>query len=336
MFSLMKDAALEELHLCRRGQLNAVIAIHNLKLGPALGGCRFIPYDSEQDAIQDATRLARGMSYKAALAKVPQGGGKSVIIQPKGEFNRFELFKQFAQFVDELGGRYITAMDSGTQVQDMDCIREITPYVSSSSNIGDPSPSTAKGVAAGIKTAVGFALGSDLKGVRVAIQGLGHVGHDLAKHLHAEGAELVVADINSDKVQQAESEFSAKSVNVEDIHKQDVDVFAPCGLGGAINLQTIDELKCQIVAGCANNQLATSEMGDQLHQRSILYAPDYVINSGGLIFASSRYRGMEGSEIDRSILKLKDTLNTIFTLSKNKDKPTYLIADEMAEQILYG
>lgn len=336
MFSLMKNAALEELHFCQRGQLNAVIAIHNLKLGPALGGCRFISYDSEEDAINDATRLARGMSYKAALAKVPQGGGKSVIIQPKGDFNRFELFKQFAQFIDELSGRYITAMDSGTQVQDMDCIREVTPYVSSSSNIGDPSPSTANGVALGIKTAVNFALGSDLKGVRVAIQGLGHVGYDLANHLHNQGAELLVADIDPSKVKQAEELFGATSVEVTEIHKQQVEVFAPCGLGGAINQQTLPELNCKIVAGCANNQLADSQLGDQLYNMNILYAPDYVINSGGLIFASSRYRGMKDNEIERSVLKLKDTLNTIFTLSKSKNQPTHRIADEMAEQILYG
>ncbi len=336
MFSLMHQAALEELHFYQRGPLRAVIALHNLKLGPALGGCRFIEYEDEQSAVEDAIRLARGMSYKAALARVPQGGGKSVIMKPKGEFDRQTLFKLFAQCIDELGGRYITAMDSGTQVEDMDCIRELTPYVSSSSNIGDPSPSTAKGVALGIQTAVNFALSSDLDGVKVAIQGLGHVGMALAAHLHEAGAALYVADIDASKTTYAQQHFNAEIVSVDRIHAQPVEVFAPCGLGGAIHETSIHELNCKIIAGCANNQLADASLGDQLHQNGVLYVPDYVINSGGLIFASSRYRGMGEQEINRSINKLKDTLDTIFTLSKNKDRPTHRIADDMAEQILYG
>ncbi len=335
MFSLMRESALQELHYCQKGDLNAVIALHNLRLGPALGGCRFIEYDNEQDAVIDAIRLAKGMSYKAALAKVPQGGGKSVIIKPKGAFDRERLFYQFAEFVSDLGGRYITAMDSGTQVEDMDCIREVCPFVSSSSELGDPSPSTAIGVALGIKTAVQHRMGQSLKGVRVGIQGLGHVGAALAEHLYAEGAKLWVSDIDAQKVKQAEQQWQATAVAPHEISGIELDVFSPCGLGGTINAQTVDTLKCVVVAGCANNQLAESALGDVLHDKHILYAPDYVINSGGLIYASSRYRGLAQKEIDHSISKLKDTLDKIFMLSNNKNLPTHRIANEMAEQILY-
>ena len=336
MFTAMHHQDVQELHFCHKEQLNAVIAIHNLRLGPALGGCRFLSYDTEQEAITDALRLAKGMSYKAALARVPQGGGKAVIMVPKGRFNRKELFKQFGRFIQSLSGRYITAMDSGSQVADMDDIRSQTPYVSSSSEIGDPSPCTAQGVALGIATAVQFQLSQNLSNIRVAIQGLGHVGLALADHLHSQGVKLIVSDVDPKKTRIAKQKYNAKVVAPEDIYRQECEVFSPCGLGAILNEKNIEALNCKVIAGCANNQLACDEMGQLIHDREILYAPDYVINSGGLIFASSRFRGLKTSEITREVNKLKDTLDKIFVLSHAKNQACHEIANEMAEQILFG
>ena len=336
MFTAMHQQDVQELHFCHKEQLNAVIAIHNLRLGPALGGCRFLPYDTEQEAMTDALRLAKGMSYKAALARVPQGGGKAVIMAPKGHFNRKKLFKQFGQFIQSLSGRYITAMDSGSQVSDMDDIRSQTPYVSSSSDIGDPSPTTAQGVALGISTAVQFKFSQNLTNMRVAIQGLGHVGLALAEQLHLQGAKLIVCDVDIKKAKLAQNKFNAKIVAPQEIYKQECDIFSPCGLGAILNPKNIDALKCKIIAGCANNQLASDDMGQALHEKGILYAPDYVINSGGLIFASSRFRGLKAGEISREVNKLRDTLDKIFVLSHTKNIACHEIANEMAEQILYG
>lgn len=336
MFSSMHAHSVQELHFCQKESLNAVVALHNLRLGPALGGCRFIEYSSEQDALEDAMRLAKGMSYKAALARVPHGGGKAVIMKPHGEFDREHLFKLFGQFVETLGGRYISAMDSGTQVSDMDIMRAQTTFVSSSSNIGDPSPSTAHGMLLGIECAVRFQMNQSLSGVTVAIQGLGHVGFALAAYLHEAGCKLIVCDVDTQKTQLAAQSFNAKVVAVDEIYTQHCDVFSPCGLGGAINDATIKTLNCKIIAGCANNQLAHDGLANTLHQMGILYAPDYVINSGGLVFASSCYRGMNRAQINSEIQKLKDTLNKIFVLSKHKNISCHLIANEMAEQIIYG
>ncbi|MFT5593479.1 MAG: leucine dehydrogenase [Oceanicoccus sp.] len=336
MFSTMHTHTVQELHFCQQGPLNAVIALHNLRLGPALGGCRFIEYTSERDAIEDAMRLARGMSYKAALARVPQGGGKAVIMKPKGSFDREALFKQFGQFIHSLDGRYITAMDSGTNVSDMDIIRSQTPFVSSSSNIGDPSPATAHGMLIGIEAAVRFLMNQSLSGITVAIQGLGHVGLTLAGHLHAAGCKLIVCDVDEKKTQLAKKQFSAKIVRVNEIYQQSCDVFSPCGLGGVLNETTISLLNCKIIAGCANNQLAHDDIAQSIHDMNILYAPDYVINSGGLVFASSSYRGLNQDQITHEVNKLKDTLNKIFVLSKQKNTPCNYIANEMAEKILYG
>ncbi len=335
MFTDMRSHDVQELHFFNDGDFHAVIALHNLKLGPALGGCRFIEYDSDADAITDAMRLAKGMSYKAALARVPQGGGKAVIMKPKGVFNRDSIFKKFGQAVQSLDGRYITAMDSGTTVDDMDIIRSQSLYVSSASHIGDPSPTTAKGVALGVVAAVQFKLNKKITGLTVAIQGLGNVGFALAEYLYKAGAKLIVCDVDSEKTKAAEHAFHAKVVPVSDIYDQDCHVFSPCGLGGVINEQTIQRLKCSIIAGCANNQLSEERIGELLHQQNILYAPDYVINSGGLIFASSRFRNLKQAYIDHEVVRLRDTLNQIFILSHQKDKPCNVIANEMAEHILY-
>ena len=248
--------------------MKAIIAIHNTKLGPALGGCRFIEYPSTKAALFDAMRLARGMSYKAASVNLPLGGGKSVIIKPKGPYDRTAYLHRFGEFINELGGRYITALDSGTELKDMDIIAQHTPYVASlSSHNGDPSPSTAKGVLRGIQAAVSFKLGKEsLNGLHVAIQGLGHVGYLIAQHLHSLGARLTVADIAPGAVERAVKEFGATVVSTETIHKVPCDVFTPCALGAIINDVSINELQTTIVAGAANNQLAHTYHGQRLHE----------------------------------------------------------------------
>ena len=332
----MRSHDVQELHMYNNGDFHAVIALHNLKLGPALGGCRFIEYSSDQDALTDAMRLAKGMSYKAALARVPQGGGKAVIMKPSGEFDRALIFKQFGQAIQSLGGRYITAMDSGTTVSDMDIIRTQTLYVSSSSQIGNPSPSTAKGVALGVVAAVQFKCDKKISGCTVAIQGLGNVGFALAEYLYKAGAKLIVCDVDEKKTRMAAQSLSAIVVSPLEIYDQECDVFCPCGLGGVINDQTIKRLRCRIIAGCANNQLSNEKVGGLLHEKGILYAPDYVINSGGLIFASSNFRNLKQEHIDHEIMRLRDTLNQIFIISKQKNRPCNEIANEMAEHILFG
>lgn len=316
--------------------MKAMIAIHNTKLGPALGGCRFIEYPNTAAALKDAMRLARGMSYKAASVNLPLGGGKSVIMKPKGAFNRAEYMHQFGKFVNELNGRYITALDSGTVLSDMDIIAEHTDYVASlSKHNGDPSPYTAKGVLRGIQAAVAFKLGKDsLKGLHIAIQGLGHVGYGLAKHLHELGATLTVADISPAAVEMAVKEFGAKSVNTDQIHKVPCDVFAPCALGAVINDITIPQLQTTIIAGAANNQLAHSFHGKKLHEKEILFAADYVINAGGLIFAASKYLHTPEDKVMEQIDGIYTSLTEIFTRSAKDNLPASEIADTLAQEKL--
>ncbi len=333
MFEMMKEASLQELHFRCNDNLQAIIAIHSTALGPALGGCRFVEYDNTESAVRDAVRLATGMSYKAAMAGVPHGGGKSVIMKPKS-FDRKRLFEIFGDFVNELGGRYITAMDSGTEVADMDIIKSVTPYVASSSNIGDPSPYTAQGVVQGIKAAVEVKLKSEIKGLTIAIQGLGHVGYAMAEMLHSLGAKLIVADVDPNKVKKAVDELGAKETSVGEILFQKCDVLAPCGLGGVINADTVNKLHCQIIAGCANNQLDTKDLGDHLYKKGILYSPDYVINSGGLIFASCRYHEHSDEEALTKIDHLYETLKELFERSAADQIAPHLLADHMAEEKL--
>ena len=316
--------------------MKAIVAIHNTKLGPALGGCRFIHYPSTTNAILDAMRLARGMSYKAALVNLPLGGGKSVIIEPQQPYDRTAYMHSFGKFVNDLGGRYITALDSGTQLSDMDIIAEHTPYVASlSSHNGDPSPSTAKGIICGIQAAVAFKLGrQDLSGLHIAIQGLGHVGFLIARHLHELGAKLTVADIAPSQVARAVKELGATAVSTDDIHKIPCDVFSPCALGAIINDVSIHELQTTIVSGAANNQLAHSYHGQQLHDKGILYSPDYVINAGGLIFAASKYLHTPEARVNEQINGIGTTLQQIFIRSASENRPVSDIADTMAKEKL--
>ena len=339
IFDRIERADLNELHFRHdeASGLRAIIAIHNTRLGPALGGCRFIAYQSDDDAIDDVIRLARGMSYKAAIANVPQGGGKAVILKPMQAFDRQELFQAFGSFIHDLGGRYITAVDSGSLITDMDEVARNTPYVSGTSKDGlDPSPVTALGVYAGIVAAVKHQLQRDsVNGLRIAIQGVGNVGYALAALLHRDGARLIVSDADARRVQRCIDEFAADTVAVDEIYDVDCDLFAPCGLGGVINADTIPRLRCNIVAGAANNQLSDDVQGEVLHNKGILYAPDYVINAGGLIQVSLGYLKKPASEINQRTLALGSTLSDLFARSHADNSPPEQIANRVAEALLF-
>ena len=274
----------------RETGMKAIVAIHSTKLGPALGGCRFIEYPDTKTALFDAMRLARGMSYKAASVNLPLGGGKAVVIQPSKPYDRVAYMHRFGEFVNELGGRYITALDSGTQLSDMDIIAQHTPYVASlSSHNGDPSPYTAKGVVSGIQAAVHFKLGkNNLNGLHIAIQGLGHVGYLIAKQLHALGVRLTVADIAPALVDRAVKELGATVVPTETIHKVPCDVFTPCALGAILNDISINQLQTTIIAGAANNQLAHTYHGQLLHTKGILYRWHWHVTSADICTLSRR------------------------------------------------
>lgn len=340
-FDLLAHYGYGELHLKRDAAtgMQAIIAVHDTRLGPSLGGCRFIHYDTEDAAVVDALRLARGMTYKAAITGLALGGGKSVIIRPRGDFNRGALFRAFGRFVDELGGHYITAEDSGTSLEDMEVIRTATKHVTGvapeNGGSGDPSRFTALGVRRGIEACAKFVLGrSDLQGLEVAVQGIGHVGYHLCKELSALGAKLVVADVDPLKSERAVREFGASSVSLDEIFTAECDVLAPCALGSALNDVTIPKLKCKIVAGAANNQLAEPRNGDDLMQRGILYAPDYAINAGGLINVATELHGYDAEKSRTKVVTIYDTILEIAERARRAMKPAHLIADMMAEERL--
>ena len=321
--------------------LRAIIAVHSTIRGPAAGGTRLWQYASDDDAVSDALNLSRAMSYKNAMADIPFGGGKAVLMKPEAEFDRHLLFTAYGRAVESLGGIYCTAEDVGVGPDDMKAVRAQTKYVAGLDEgvaaSGDPSPVTAEGVFRGLHVAAEHALGqSDLRGMRVAVQGLGHVGYALCERLHEAGARLWVADINPEVLKKAEHEFDAIIVDPDDIHAVDVDIFAPCALGGAVNPQTIDQIQAKIVGGAANNQLAKPEMGQALQERGILYCPDYVINGGGIINVAAELSGHYDPDwVDAKLDGLKRTLRDIFVQSKSANLPTNLVADRMAEERIY-
>jgi leucine dehydrogenase len=319
--------------------LKAIIAIHDSRLGPALGGCRFLPYDTDEAAVIDALRLARGMTYKAAITGLAHGGGKSVLIRPKQHFDRVAMFRAFGKFVNDLGGHYITAEDSGTGLEDMDVMRTVTKHVTGVgpqyNGSGDPSPFTALGVRRGIEACVKQLLKKDsLSGVHVAVQGVGHVGYHLCKELAAQGATLSVADVDPLKSERAQREFGARIVPLDEIFSIECDVAAPCALGSAMNDQSIPKLKAKIVAGAANNQLAEPRHGDDLHARGILYAPDYAINAGGLVNVAQEVTGYDAAKSREKTMKIYDTILEIADRSAKTGTPTYRLADLMVEEKL--
>lgn len=335
----------ESLHFVQDPEtgLKAIIAIHSTALGPAAGGCRRWQYATDDDAVTDALRLSRGMTYKNAVAGLEFGGGKSVILGDDSAPKTPELFQAFGRAVESLGGKYITAEDVGCSVEDMRHVNKETGYVSglprSGDNAGgDPSPLTALGVFLGIEAAVKFRLGADsLKGIRVAVQGVGHVGLNLCRLLHEAGAELTVADVNRDNLKLAEDELPVTRIAPAQILFADVDVLAPCALGNILSAHTIPKLKATVVAGAANNQLSTEEDGTRLADRDILYAPDYVINAGGIINVAREYYG-GGSEdqVREEVGLIPGRLEQIFQESKTGKQPTNLIADELARRIVAG
>jgi leucine dehydrogenase len=321
----------------RDSGLKAIIAIHNTNLGPALGGCRFWPYASEADALKDVLRLSRGMTYKAALANLELGGGKAVIIGDPKTQKTPELLHAYGRFVERLNGLYITAEDVGTSLQDMSTIYETTRHVvgreANEGGSGDPSILTSFGVFTGIRACAYYKLGkSDLSGLRVAVEGLGHVGLDLVKRLTEAGASLVVSDINKAALQKVVDLYGAVAVGVNEIFSADVDVFAPCALGGILNDETIPKLNCKIVAGSANNQLAEPYHAHELEKKNILYAPDYLINSGGLINVSYEGPNYNLQDVMTHVEGLYSTLLEIFETAKAHDITTSEASDSIARE----
>ncbi len=321
--------------------LNAIIAIHSTVLGPAAGGTRLWSYASDDDALHDVLRLSQGMSYKNALAGLKFGGGKAVIIRSPGFDGSEALYERYGQFVDSLNGDYVTAEDVGMSVEIMECIARSTRYVAGVSQKegqagGDPSPKTSYGIFKGIEAAAAFKLGRDsVAGLTVAIQGVGHVGYHLCKFLHDSGARLLVADVDESRVRVAVDEFAATAVPLDEILEQDADILAPCALGAILNRQSIATLNTTVIAGGANNQLETPEDGQRLHDAGILYAPDYVINGGGIVnVASEYYQDADDAEVWRRVAEIGPRLTGIFTESAADGVPTNVVADTQAQRII--
>lgn len=338
IFEYMEKHGHEQLIFCydKVSGLKAIIGIHDTTLGPALGGCRMWPYQSEDDAILDALRLSKGMTYKNSVMGLDLGGGKAVVIGDPRKDKSEELFRALGKFVESLGGRYITAEDVGTSPEDISVVQIETDHVAGVQGLsGDPSPATAFGVYRGMKAATREAFGSDsLKGKTVAVQGLGHVGYNLCRHLHDEGAKLIVTDIYEDRIGPVVEEFGAKAVKPDEIYGVECDIFAPCALGAVINDETIPRFKCKVIAGAANNQLKEPRHGDVLHQKGILYAPDYVINGGGVTNVAEEF-APSGYSHDRSyarIAKIYDKIAKVIEISRRDGIPTYRAADVMAEE----
>ncbi|HZG14755.1 MAG TPA: branched-chain amino acid dehydrogenase [Candidatus Bathyarchaeia archaeon] len=339
IFDYLQRYDYEQLVFCQdeASGLKAIIAIHDTTLGPALGGTRMWTYNSEEDAIVDALRLARGMTYKNAAAGLNIGGGKAVIIGDPRKDKSEALFRAFGRYIQGLNGRYITAEDVGTTVADMDTIHLETNYVTGVSpafgSSGNPSPVTAYGVYRGMKAAAKRAFGSDdLSGKVVAVQGVGNVAYNLCKHLHEEGAHLIVTDINEENMNRAVQDFGAKAVGVNEIFNVDCDIFAPCALGAVINDDTIPLLKAKVIAGAANNQLKEDRHGDIIHEKGLIYAPDYVINAGGVINVADELQGYNRERALKKVETIYDNIMRVFEISERDGIPSYKAADRMAEE----
>lgn len=317
--------------------LRAIIAIHDTTLGPALGGVRMWAYKTEADAIEDVLRLARGMTYKNAAAGLNLGGGKAVIIGDPQKDKSEALFRAFGRFVQGLNGRYITAEDVGTAEEDMDLIYEETDYVTGVSPAfgsgGNPSPVTAYGVYRGMKAAAQVAFGSDdLSGKTVAVQGLGNVAFNLCRHLHEEGANLIVTDINEQRVHEVVEQFNAKAVSVDAIYDVNCDIFSPNALGGVINDSTVSRFNCHVIAGAANNQLQEERHGDLLESRGLIYVPDYVINAGGVINVADELIGYNRERAMKKVETIYDVVLKVFAIAERDNIASHRAADRMAEE----
>lgn len=320
--------------------LKAIIAMHNTNLGPAVGGCRMWNYASEAEGFQDVLRLSKGMTYKAAISGLEWGGGKAVIFgDPKRDKNQ-AMLERYGEFVNRLGGHYVTAKDVGIGAEDLKTVKTKTRHVlgieGEAGSSGDPSPATAFGVYHGMVAAAEHATGrKSLKGMKIALQGLGSVAYYMLEHLHAEGAQIVACDIDQAVIQRATSKYNIEIVSPENIYDVPCDIFAPCALGSSINSKTINRIQAKIIAGAANNQLETPAIGDELMRRGIVYAPDYAINAGGLI--NIYYEGHErgGYQKNRAfdhVARIGQTITEILTRSKKENRPSHIVADKIAEE----
>jgi leucine dehydrogenase len=336
VFREMSSEAYEQVVFCHEPSCGyfGLIAIHDTTLGPALGGTRFWHYGSTEEAVTDALRLARGMTYKAAAAGLNLGGGKSVIIGDNRRAERETLFRAHGRFVDSLGGRYITAEDVGTSPADMEFVRRETDHVAGLQNLsGDPSPVTGYGVYVGMKAAAKQRWGKDsLAGRRVLVQGAGKVALALCRHLHAEGARLVVTDIDAEKVQRVVEELGATAVGPDAIYDEPGDIYSPCALGAVINDDTLRRLKVEIIAGAANNQLAEERHGIELERKGMLYAPDFVINAGGLINVYGELERWPEARAKRKAQEIYDAILKVFAIAARDGIPSFQAADRLAEE----
>ena len=328
----------EQVVYCNNRQvgLRAIVAIHDTTLGPALGGLRMWPYDHENAALTDVLRLSQGMTYKNALAGLDHGGGKAVIIGDPAIDRTEARMRCFGRFLDSLGGRYITAEDVGMTALDMEYILQESPWVTGTHQYrggsGDPSPFTAQGALAGIRACLRERFGhADISQVTYAVQGAGHVGIELIRRLRDHDARVYVCDVDPQRVQHAVDGFGCEPVDPDAIFDTGAEVFVPCALGGVINSETLPRLRCDIVAGAANNQLATTADGDELHRRGIVYAPDYAINAGGVINVSLEIKGYSAERAHAMAERIEDTIGAIFARARAEAIPTWLAADRLAE-----
>ncbi|GAB6137936.1 Leu/Phe/Val dehydrogenase [Halanaerobaculum tunisiense] len=317
--------------------LKAIINVHDTTLGPALGGTRMWDYESEEDALLDGLRLSRGMTYKNAAMGLDFGGGKTVILGDARKDKNDEMFRTFGRYVESLGGRYITAEDVGINVEDMMLVKKETDNVAGLPSLsGDPSPYTAYGVYCGMKAAAKKAYGSDaLADKKIAVQGVGHVGYHLVKHLDKEGAQVVVCDLYEDNISQVVKDFEVEVVDPDDIYSVDCDIFAPSALGAIINDQTLETLKCDVIAGSANNQLEDPEKhGIELEEKGMIYAPDYVINGGGVINVAEEFAagGYNPNRAESKVEKIYGKIERVFEIADRDNIPTYKAADVMAQE----
>lgn len=321
--------------------LKAIVAVHNTRLGPALGGCRMYPYATSEEALVDVLRLSKGMTYKAAMANLPLGGGKAVIIGDPKTQKTDAMMRAMGDRVQSMGGQYITAEDSGMAVHDLHMMAEQCEFVGGHRAVfdyhgnpadGNPAPSTAYGVFIGLKAAVRYHLNRDLDGIEIAIQGLGHVGYRLASLLRAEGANLTVTDIDKQLREKAGIEFNASVVEPDAIYDVDVDVFAPCALGAVINDTTVERLTCKVIAGAANNQLAEERHGRLLREKGIAYAPDYILNAGGIIDIHHQRISSTAIELKAHLEQIGETVTRILERADNAKLATNFVANAMAEE----
>jgi len=338
IFDTMSEMGHEQVMMCSDPSCGyrGVIAVHSTRLGPALGGTRFWNYPTDEEAVTDALRLSRGMTYKNAVAGLHLGGGKSVIIGDNRTVDRKPIFRAHGRFVESLGGRYITAEDVGTSTRDMDFVHLETDHVAGlASKSGDPSPVTAHGVFRAIQASAKERWGSDdLTGKTVALQGCGHVGQYLARELTEAGAKLVVCDIDAERTKRVAAETGGRVVGTANIYDVEAEIFAPCALGGIINDETIPRLRFEIIAGGSNNQLLESRHGDVLEEKGVLYAPDYVANAGGVINVYGEVAGWDSERALRKADDIYDTVLRVYEIARTEGIPTYLAADRLAEERL--